>query len=107
MKFLCNENVSSVKAVLQKYPKPRNVESILPDVTEVLRRYPKPWLQTRVRITRREVVAYLPAAEQKRALVLLWEQAKADTKMVEKLICPPTRFPAPVTPRVAPPPRLY
>ncbi|AFY69956.1 hypothetical protein Pse7367_1668 [Thalassoporum mexicanum PCC 7367] len=105
--FFCNENMASVKAVLQKYPKPRNVEGILPDVTEVLRRYPRPWLKTRVRITRREVVEYVPTSEQKRALVLLWQQAQADTMLVEKLICPPTQFPVPIAPRVAPSPRLY
>jgi len=79
--FFCDEKQASVAEVLRRYPKPRRIETIAPrSVVEALNRYPRPRFATRVRADLRQVVEYVPYAEQKNVLKLLWTQAREDTR---------------------------
>lgn len=79
--FFCDEKRASVAEVLRRYPTPRKIETIAPrSVVEALNRYPRPWFATRVRADLHQVVEYIPYAEQKKVLKILWTQAREDTR---------------------------
>ncbi|MCS6958650.1 MAG: hypothetical protein RMK91_01200 [Pseudanabaenaceae cyanobacterium SKYGB_i_bin29] len=77
--FLCDENRPAVAAVLRLYAKPRMAEKIA-SPAEIAVKFPQPWVNTRVHVSLRETVEYIPAVEQKRVLRLLWTRALQETE---------------------------
>lgn len=77
--FLCDENRPAVGAVLRLYAKPRMAEKI-GSPAEIAVKFPKPWVNTRIHVSLRETVEYIPAAEQQRVLSLLWTRALQETE---------------------------
>ncbi|NJK58985.1 MAG: hypothetical protein HC918_00110 [Oscillatoriales cyanobacterium SM2_1_8] len=65
---------------MQRYPVPRNANLVNLD------RFAKPWIQTRVRATLREVVTYIPVNERGKVLQLLWESAQTATQQAARAI---------------------
>ncbi len=80
--YLCNQNSPVVAEVLRRYPKSQKIEELARNSPqEALRTVRTPWINTRVRITKSEVVEYIPTLEQKKVLQLLWQQADSETKV--------------------------
>jgi hypothetical protein len=77
--FFCAETRPAVAEVMRLYAKPRAAEKIGSPV-EIAVKYPKPWVNTRVHVSLRETVEYIPAEEQQRVLRLLWQRALQDTE---------------------------
>ncbi len=77
--FFCAETRPAVAEVMRLYAKPRLAEKIGSPV-EIAVKYPKPWVNTRVHVSLRETVEYIPAKEQQRILRLLWQRALQDTE---------------------------
>lgn len=77
--FFCAETRPAVAEVMRLYAKPRMVEKIGSPV-EIAVKFPKPWVNTRIHVSLRETVEYIPAPEQQRILRLLWQRALQDTE---------------------------
>ncbi|MDX1978377.1 MAG: hypothetical protein SFT94_11960 [Pseudanabaenaceae cyanobacterium bins.68] len=80
--FLCDQNHPVVAEVLRRYPHPVRIEQIArTSPVEALKTVRKPWVNTRIRATLREVVAYVPTVEQKKAIQYLWLQAAKEAEL--------------------------
>jgi hypothetical protein len=80
--YLCDRNSPVVAEVLRRYPKPQKVEELARNSTmEALRTVREPWINTRIRTTKREVVEYIPTSEQRNVLQLIWQQAESETRV--------------------------
>jgi hypothetical protein len=78
--FLCDQNSPVVTEILRRYPKPQKIEELARNSPmESLRTVRKPWIDTRIRATKREVVEYIPTSEQRKVLQLLLQQAERET----------------------------
>lgn len=77
--FFCSETRPAVAEVMRIYAKPRQAERIGSPL-EIAVKYPKPWVNTRIHVSLRETVEYIPANEQQRILRLLWQRALQDTE---------------------------
>lgn len=85
--FLCDQKNPVVAEVLRRYPHPVRIEQIArTSPVEALKTVQKPWVNTRVRATLREVVAYIPMDEQKKAIQYLWLQASREAKIAAEAV---------------------
>jgi hypothetical protein len=77
--MLCDQKRPVVAEILRRYPKPQKIEELaVNSPLEALRTVRKPWINTRIRATLRDVVEYIPSTEQKKVLQLLWQQAEGE-----------------------------
>ncbi len=76
--WFCDEKLPVAATLMARYPVPRNA-----NLGNLER---KPWIQTRLRATLREVVEYIPVSERGKVLKLLWESAQTATQQAARAI---------------------